>query len=110
MSFEALTEHRDLVVAVHGHAFVEVTVGDEAGDFAPVRTGVTTRRVTIQATAPTRTTRTSAATSIDLCTKFEVSCCSAEIAQVIELQLAGARDRQVLGDEQSGAVAVRQTH
>ena len=43
---------------------------------APVRTGVTTSRVTIHATAPTRTTRTRAATSIERWTKSSVFCCS----------------------------------
>ena len=105
---EALTEHSDLVVAVHGHALVEVAVGDEPGHL-----GARAHRCHDEASddpgdcADEHDEHEGGHEHRSLHEAQGVLLLT-EITEVVELELPGARDLQLLCDEQSGTRAVGQ--
>ena len=69
-----LAEAGQLVLALHGHALVEVAVGEPLGDLRGRRTGRTTCRVTRLAMPASSSSSTSPPTISVLCTRPSVRC------------------------------------
>ena len=107
---EALTENGDLIVAVHRHAFVQVTVGDEPGHLCPGAHRGDDESSDDPGDGADEDDEDERGDEHRPLHEVQCVLLFAEVAEVVQLELTGSRDLQLLGDEQTRSRAVGQAH